>query len=113
MASSRENTRFFVATDIASRGIDVKGIELVLNFDLPQSADDYVHRIGRTARAGAGGQGGGRRRISHVEVADPPGRGDSLIKGVRSTLILARRSPLVVSERAHRRSSASRASAVS
>lgn len=45
-----------VATDIASRGIDVKGIELVLNYDLPSSSDDYVHRIGRTARAGAVGR---------------------------------------------------------
>ena len=44
-----------VATDIASRGIDVMGIELVLNYDLPGSSDDYVHRIGRTARAGAKG----------------------------------------------------------
>lgn len=47
--------RVLVATDIASRGIDVVGIELVLNFDLPTTSDDYVHRIGRTARAGAGG----------------------------------------------------------
>ncbi len=47
--------RVLVATDIASRGIDVVGIELVLNFDLPMSSDDYVHRIGRTARAGAKG----------------------------------------------------------
>lgn len=47
--------RVLVATDIAARGIDVKNIELVVNYDLPQSADDYVHRIGRTARAGAGG----------------------------------------------------------
>lgn len=47
--------RVLVATDIASRGIDVIGIELVLNFDLPSTSDDYVHRIGRTARAGAGG----------------------------------------------------------
>lgn len=47
--------RVLVATDIASRGIDVVGIELVLNFDLPSTSDDYVHRIGRTARAGAGG----------------------------------------------------------
>ena len=47
--------RVLVATDIASRGIDVKGIELVVNYDLPSSSDDYVHRIGRTARAGAGG----------------------------------------------------------
>lgn len=47
--------RVLVATDIASRGIDVVGIELVLNYDLPSNSDDYVHRIGRTARAGAGG----------------------------------------------------------
>ncbi len=47
--------RVLVATDIASRGIDVKGIELVLNYDLPMDSSDYVHRIGRTARAGAEG----------------------------------------------------------
>lgn len=47
--------RVLVATDIASRGIDVKGIELVVNFDLPMDSADYVHRIGRTARAGAEG----------------------------------------------------------
>lgn len=47
--------RILVATDIAARGIDVKGIELVLNYDLPMNAEDYVHRIGRTARAGATG----------------------------------------------------------
>jgi ATP-dependent RNA helicase RhlE len=43
--------RILVATDIAARGIDVAGIERVINFDLPQTVDDYVHRIGRTARA--------------------------------------------------------------
>lgn len=47
--------RVLIATDIASRGIDVTGIELVINFDLPTNTEDYVHRIGRTARAGAGG----------------------------------------------------------
>lgn len=47
--------RVLVATDIASRGIDVAGIELVLNYDLPSTSHDYVHRIGRTARAGASG----------------------------------------------------------
>lgn len=47
--------RTLVATDIASRGIDVSGIELVVNYDLPSTSDDYVHRIGRTARAGASG----------------------------------------------------------
>jgi ATP-dependent RNA helicase RhlE len=44
--------RVLVATDIASRGIDVKGIELVINYDLPDEAENYVHRIGRTGRAG-------------------------------------------------------------
>ncbi|MEO5927405.1 MAG: DEAD/DEAH box helicase [Patescibacteria group bacterium] len=47
--------RVLVATDIAARGIDVKGIELVINFDLPDNPDDYVHRIGRTGRAGSEG----------------------------------------------------------
>jgi ATP-dependent RNA helicase RhlE len=47
--------RVLVATDIAARGIDVKGIELVLNYDLPQASEDYVHRIGRTGRAGGVG----------------------------------------------------------
>ena len=48
--------RALVATDIASRGIDVKGIELVVNFDLPENPEDYVHRIGRTGRAGMAGK---------------------------------------------------------
>jgi len=47
--------RILVATDIASRGIDVTGIELVINYDLPTDAGDYIHRIGRTARAGISG----------------------------------------------------------
>lgn len=44
-----------VATDVAARGIDVKHVTHVINFDLPQSAEDYVHRIGRTGRAGSQG----------------------------------------------------------
>jgi ATP-dependent RNA helicase RhlE len=47
--------RVLVATDVASRGIDVAGIGRVINYDLPTTVEDYVHRIGRTARAGAGG----------------------------------------------------------
>ncbi len=46
-----------VATDVAARGIDVAGITHVINFDMPGSREDYVHRIGRTARAGASGTG--------------------------------------------------------
>jgi ATP-dependent RNA helicase RhlB len=45
-----------VATDVASRGIHVEGITHVINYDLPQDAEDYVHRIGRTGRAGASGK---------------------------------------------------------
>lgn len=48
--------RILVATDIAARGIDVSDIELVLNYDLPDNSEDYVHRIGRTARAGNAGK---------------------------------------------------------
>jgi ATP-dependent RNA helicase RhlE len=48
--------RVLVATDIAARGIDVTGIEIVLNYDLPSNSEDYVHRIGRTARAGRAGR---------------------------------------------------------
>ena len=48
--------RVLVATDIASRGIDVVGIETVINYDLPSQAGDYVHRIGRTGRAGMEGR---------------------------------------------------------
>ena len=44
--------RVLVATDIAARGIDVRGIKLVINFELPDNTEDYVHRIGRTGRAG-------------------------------------------------------------
>ncbi|MDP3899644.1 MAG: DEAD/DEAH box helicase [bacterium] len=47
--------RVLVATDIAARGIDVKNIELVINFDLPEKPEDYIHRIGRTGRAGHDG----------------------------------------------------------
>jgi len=48
--------RILVATDIAARGIDVTGIELVINYDLPEEAENYVHRIGRTARMGKAGR---------------------------------------------------------
>lgn len=48
--------RVLVATDIAARGIDVKDISLVINYDIPEHADDYVHRIGRTGRAGKSGR---------------------------------------------------------
>lgn len=51
----QQNFRVLVATDIAARGLDVPHIEHVINYDLPQVAEDYIHRMGRTARAGATG----------------------------------------------------------
>lgn len=51
-----KDIRVLVATDIAARGIDVEGMELVINYDLPNVSETYVHRIGRTGRAGKDGQ---------------------------------------------------------
>ena len=60
--------RVLVATDIASRGIDVTKIELVINYDLPEDVENYVHRIGRTARAGCKGRA--------ISFATPDQKGD-------------------------------------
>jgi ATP-dependent RNA helicase RhlB len=49
-------TRFLVATDVAARGLDVEGLSMVINYDLPVESENYVHRIGRTARAGKTGK---------------------------------------------------------
>jgi ATP-dependent RNA helicase RhlE len=54
--------KVLVATDIAARGIDVTGIELVINYDLPEDAENYVHRIGRTA---------GRTQRAYVSLPRP------------------------------------------
>ena len=55
MNMKRGKIRLLVATDVAARGLDVTGITHVINYDLPKNAEDYVHRIGRTGRAGATG----------------------------------------------------------
>ena len=92
--------RILVATDIASRGIDVQDIALVINFDLPDNLDDYVHRIGRTGRAGNFGKAVSfatpeqRASIRHIERLIrktipilslpelPPGRGEVAVPPV-------------------------------
>lgn len=67
--------KILIATDIASRGIDISNIRLVINYDIPEIPEDYVHRIGRTARAGkdgkaisfiTGGDGGKWKRIQNL-----------------------------------------------
>jgi superfamily II DNA/RNA helicase len=52
----KDEAQVLVATDVAARGLDISGVSHVINFDLPQSYDDYVHRIGRTGRAGKAGK---------------------------------------------------------
>ena len=76
--------RVIVATDIAARGIDVKNIELVLNYDLPTVAEDYIHRIGRTGRAGEKGHA--------ISFARPDQRGDvqAIERLMRATLPVTR-----------------------
>lgn len=58
-------TQVLVATDVAARGLDIPGVDLVVNFDMAQSGDDYIHRIGRTGRADTEG-----RAVSFVSAAD-------------------------------------------
>jgi ATP-dependent RNA helicase RhlE len=59
-------THVLVATDIAARGLDIEQLPVVINFDLPMVAEDYIHRIGRTGRAGAEGQA--VSLVSHDEI---------------------------------------------
>lgn len=53
---AENNMNILVATDVAARGLDIKGVDLVINYELPMDSESYVHRIGRTGRAGTTGQ---------------------------------------------------------
>ena len=56
MILSKGYFRYLVATDVAARGIDIDNITLVINYDIPQDKESYVHRIGRTGRVGKMGR---------------------------------------------------------
>ena len=56
MPSARDASRLLVASDVAARGLDIPDVSHIFNFDVPWQSDDYVHRIGRTGRAGKEGR---------------------------------------------------------
>jgi len=64
-----------VATDVAARGIHVNDISLVINYDFPQSCDDYIHRIGRTGRAGSYGTA-----VTYFDPSQDGGKTNKFIK---------------------------------
>ena len=66
LAFRNRQVDILVATDVLSRGIDVEGIDLVVNYDVPRDAEDYVHRIGRTARAAR--KGAALTLVSHMDL---------------------------------------------
>ena len=76
--------KILVATDVAARGIHVDGIEVVYNFDLPQEIEYYVHRIGRTGRAGMTGVSISFVRnieIDYLELVEKKTKSKSLLSG--------------------------------
>ncbi len=86
--------RVLVATDIAARGIDVKNIGMVINYDLPDNSEDYVHRIGRTGRAGHSGKA--------ISFATPDQKFDirNIERLIRKTLLISP-TPTDLPERKH------------
>jgi len=98
----RQTSRVLVATDVAARGIDVKGITLVVNYDIPHEPESYVHRIGRTARAGAVGLA-----VALCEPAERPLLRD-IEKLIRQTIPRMENQPFTADISAHDEASALR-----
>jgi ATP-dependent RNA helicase RhlE len=92
---ARGQYRCLVATDIAARGIDVEDIGHVINFDLPHSPEDYVHRIGRTARAGATGRAS---TFATDQDAEKIRAVEKIIRGRIPRAEVPRRDPVFVAE---------------
>src|SRR5437667_404153 len=84
-----------VATDVASRGLHIEGVTHVVNYDLPLDAEDYVHRVGRTARAGASGRAISLACEDYVEGLEPIARHTPMRAGASPRSAAARRRALM------------------
>jgi len=93
----RGKIRLLVATDVAARGLDINGISHVINFDMPMVAEDYIHRIGRTGRAGAKGTAislvgpDDRRKLADIQRLTGGDLNWSVIQGLEPTSTEQRR----------------------
>jgi ATP-dependent RNA helicase RhlE len=94
-AFARGQYRCLVATDIAARGLDVEDIGHVINFDLPHAPEDYVHRIGRTARAGASGRASSFATKDEGKLLDQVER---IIRGRIPRAEVPRKDPVFIAE---------------
>ena len=91
--------RILVATDIAARGIDVPNISHVINYELPNEPESYVHRIGRTARAGAEGCGSVILRSDRASLSSGDRAFDAARRSALASIVLPSRRPAAAAQR--------------